>query len=137
MSARANFLQLDLSKFGNYLTESTYVPFNNFTSTQSILVYHLPRIGVVLDDHDSGNNNNATQYDYSRNWSRTICVCQKMDKEIFGFSFVVITGFNSKKIDMKLLWLTCTIPYNRIINARSEVYVSFRHIPRFHRFTHH
>ena len=77
--------------------------------TQFLLLYHPPRIRVVLDDHNGGNNTNTAQYYCSRNWPGTIYVCQMMDKEIFGVPFVMIPGFNINKIDTKLLWLIYTI----------------------------
>ena len=77
--------------------------------TQYPLVDHSPRIRVVLYNGHSGNNINPAQYDLSRNWPKDIYVCQMIDEEIFGLSFVMIPGFNSNKTDKMLLWLTCTI----------------------------
>ena len=117
------FLHPDLSKFDNDLTASTYVPFDNYMLTLSILVNHLPRIRVLLYENHSGNNNNPEQYDCSINWPRNIYVFHIQDKEIFGVPFVMIPGFNINKIDMELLWLKCTIlchfkSFWKIVNSK-------------------
>ena len=112
MRARAKLLHPDLSKFDDYLTGSNYVPFDDAMLTQYILVDHSPCIRVVLDDHRSGNNTKPAQYDCSINWPSNIYVCQIMDKERLGTSFVIIPEFNTNKIYMNFLWLTCNILCN-------------------------
>ena len=109
MHARAKFLHLDLSKFEDFFTGSNSIPFDNAMLTQCLLVVHSTRIRVVIDNNHSCSNTNPFQYDCSRNWPRTLYACHIIDREIFGVPFVMITGFNSKKRDKKLLWLTCTI----------------------------
>ena len=101
LRTREKFLNPNWSKFGNYLTESTYVLFGNAILTKSLLVVHSPRIRVVIYDHLSGNNTNTTQYNWSRNLTRTIYVCLVMDNERFVVSFVIIPGFNSNKRNTK------------------------------------
>ena len=109
MHAKAKYLHTDLSKFDDYLTESTYVIFDDSMLTWSLLVDHLAHIRVVLDHNHSGYNTNTAQYYCSRNWSRTIYVCQMTEKDNFGIKCVIVAGFNSNKRYTKLLFLTWTI----------------------------
>ena len=56
-------LSPDLSKFDNCLNGSTYIHFDDFMLTQSILVGHSSLIIVLIDYHNSGNNTDPAQYD--------------------------------------------------------------------------
>ena len=74
MRARAKFLHPELSTFYYYLNEITYMPFDDAMLKKSLLVYHSPRIRVVLGNHHSANNTNPEHHGCIKNWPRTIFV---------------------------------------------------------------
>ena len=103
MRQRARLLHPDPNtEFKEYMSGSTYVPFNDAMLTQSYLTDQTPAISIVYK------NNNQFVYQCSRNWPRTIYVCQKMDSGRYGVPFVSIPGFTkSKRDDIHHLWILC------------------------------